>query len=531
MFNHFHAKAMTLSITLIVSSFCMMIQAQTIPAVSIHSTQPGNLFEPNMPLEFTMTPAISASEEFTILLLNSNSQSIASQTCQSDSSSPAQLTFNNPGYGYYELSVVQNEQEIAKCSLGVLPVEPTIQPSMAGQFGTIGHLKYMTNEQREKMLNLMQRIGISYLREGFLWHLIEPQQNQWQWDRYDDLVQRATTHDINVLPVLCFSSDWASTAPTDLPAVKRRQWLPDENAWQTFVQTTISRYKNQIQHWEIWNEPNWKTFFQPVPNAQQFTQLMNMTYGPAKQADPNCKIISGGLAPGKSINPTRPTEFESLYLQGMQNSTPMPFDVIGYHPYTIFRHGVTNNKTISSLNKIIFEHLQENVTSTTPIWHTEVGCSTIPRITTEKRAADFLAVIMTHLQSLNQTQKTFWYNFKDVGIDPEDKEDMFGLLHYDYTPKPGYFAYRTAIEMLTDTQIDQIEQFDDITIYKFNKANETVWVAWVNTENQTATYTLPASSTRCVDVLGQTVLQDPETSQITLSNSPMYLSTPIDDSE
>ena len=387
MFNDIHTQAMHFGIALILSLCFQVTQAQTSPAVSINSSKLGNLFSLDEALELTITPGSIDAQIFTIHLLNSEGQIIATQTCLSDASSPAQLTFANPGYGYYELSVQQNEQEIAKCSLGVLAEQPAIQPTKAGQFGTIGHLKYMTNQQREQMLSLMQRIGISYIREGFLWHLIQPTQDQWQWDRYDDLVQRATTHGIAVLPVLGFSSEWASTAPNDLPAIKRRQWLPEETAWATYVQTTINRYKNQIQHWEVWNEPNWKTFFQPEPDAQQFAQLMNMTYAPAKLADPNCKLISAGLAPGESINPTRPSEYESLFLQAIQNLTTVPFDIIGYHPYTIFRHGVTNNKTTDDTNKIIFEHLQSNVTSTTPIWHTEVGCSTIPRITTEKRAA------------------------------------------------------------------------------------------------------------------------------------------------
>jgi hypothetical protein len=40
----------------------------------------------------------------------------------------------------------------------------------------------------------------------------------------------------------------------------------------------------------------------------------------------------------------------------------------------------------------------------------------------------------------------FWYSYKDQGTDPNTNENFFGLLLYDGSKKPAYYAFYNAIK-------------------------------------------------------------------------------------
>jgi len=125
-------------------------------------------------------------------------------------------------------------------------------------------------------------------------------------------------------------------------------------------------------------------------------------------------------------------------------------------------------------------------------------------------------------------RKVFLYNFRDVGTDPKNKEDMFGLLHRDFTPKPGYFAYRTFIDLLGRAAfVRRTDQKDGAVIHEFSTpASETIQVVWSATGAPiTAQLEIPAASAQEFDVVGdmtQPSVNDGHLS-VKLDSSPIYL--------
>ncbi|MBK8899994.1 MAG: hypothetical protein IPM53_02310 [Anaerolineaceae bacterium] len=80
------------------------------------------------------------------------------------------------------------------------------------------------------------------------------------------------------------------------------------NRWARFVFTAVSRYKpggflaqangwpagQGVTHWEIWNEPDLTSFWDGT--TADYARLLQVGYLAARLADPNAKIIFGGLA-------------------------------------------------------------------------------------------------------------------------------------------------------------------------------------------------------------------------------------------
>ena len=90
-----------------------------------------------------------------------------------------------------------------------------------------------------------------------------------------------------------------------------------------FVFEIVSRYKNVIHIWEIWNEPNILPFWSPKPDAGDYAKLLKVAYAAAKKADPHCTIVGGAVA-GVDL------EFIQQLLDANGGAS---MDAISFHPY------------------------------------------------------------------------------------------------------------------------------------------------------------------------------------------------------
>ncbi len=93
---------------------------------------------------------------------------------------------------------------------------------------------------------------------------------------------------------------------TDIPGAGKQ--INSANRWARFVYTAVSRYKpggvlaqtkgwpagQGVTHWEMWNEPDLNAFWDG--STSDYARLLKVGYLAAKLADPNARVIFGGLA-------------------------------------------------------------------------------------------------------------------------------------------------------------------------------------------------------------------------------------------
>ncbi len=199
-------------------------------------------------------------------------------------------------------------------------------------------------------LDLMKAAGIRWVRADFTWGYFEPKDNQFTFDRYDQVVQAALDRGGNILPILCYSSPWAGYAHENL------------DAWTRFVRKVVERYGDRLRYWEVWNEPN-ISFWKPKPNAAQYAALLKATYETIKAVDPNLQVMYGGTAgiPLKYIR-------ETLELGAAKH-----FDVMAIHPYCY----PSTIEASSRLNELAeLKAMLKEFGATDRIWITETGWPT-----------------------------------------------------------------------------------------------------------------------------------------------------------
>lgn len=92
-------------------------------------------------------------------------------------------------------------------------------------------------------------------------------------------------------------------------------------AWMKYVEAAVSRYKDVVREWEIWNEPNGH-------GCEEYAILLMKTSEAIRKANPNAVILGMSLAGTGTRFPQ--DVFEILKTNGKLDA----FDYLTYHPYT-----------------------------------------------------------------------------------------------------------------------------------------------------------------------------------------------------
>ncbi|MBQ6620569.1 MAG: beta-galactosidase [Thermoguttaceae bacterium] len=222
-------------------------------------------------------------------------------------------------------------------------------------FGVCAHIAF-GDSRLDKILQAIREAGIRFVRADFVWSIIENPQGTWDFSRIDATLDEMDKYGLTMLPILDYDTSWSR------PVVEHL------DAWGEFVRTTVSRYKDRIRYWEIWNEPNLQQFWFFEPNAEEYTKLLVESSRIIHEIDPDLKVVYGGTSgiPYKFI--------EESFAAGACEA----FDVMNIHPY---RNGLAS---VGTEDRFVYEidltrELMERYgVGDKPIWITEMGWSSIP---------------------------------------------------------------------------------------------------------------------------------------------------------
>ena len=168
-------------------------------------------------------------------------------------------------------------------------------------WGICAHLHDLNTqpELQDDMVALMRRMGARVSRFDIMWKLVEQEKGVWDWsgpDRYRDLMK---THNMKALPGLRYTPKWATTfdpavhhvhgKPAEFSWHKPKNWAD----WEEFVRRAVTRYKDDYEVYEIWNEPNWEFW---SDSAEEFLNVIRIGYPLIKEIDPDSTVVLGGQA-------------------------------------------------------------------------------------------------------------------------------------------------------------------------------------------------------------------------------------------
>ncbi|MDD3087290.1 MAG: beta-galactosidase [Candidatus Omnitrophica bacterium] len=298
---------------------------------------------------------------------------------------------------------------------------------------------YSNRVSLEKAVALMKDAGISWVRVDFMWEDIEPRKGKLNFKKYDAIVELLTNNGINILGLLSYSASWAGPAWNSPPY--------NDGSFVTYVANIISRYKDKVKHWEIWNEPDDTQYWVPQDGMVRYTQLLKKAYTKAKEIDPECKILNGGLS--KSIT----LSLKRIY----KNDGQGYFDILAIHPYVNPLYEIDVARLTGLYNgckKIMRENGDDK-----KIWFTELGAPGVKSPSksnawwfgvspTEAQQAAWIKRVYTEiLPELPDCEKIFWAFLRDTNGYWRNGIDYFGLVRKDFSKKPAFNAYKESVEL------------------------------------------------------------------------------------
>jgi len=256
---------------------------------------------------------------------------------------------------------------------------PDAPQAAVNPFGVNVALEQYDEAELKKALALIEAGGFHWVRQTFPWADIEPQPGLYDWTAWDRIVAAVQEHDLNLIAVLDTSPGWAQRDPN----AAYRYSPPHEVAdFGRFAQAFAERYGEQIDYYQIWDEPNLSAHWgNAYVDPASYARLLREGYIQIKTADPSSFILMAGLAPNSEGGPLNLNEV--AFLQGMYAAGAREyFDIAAAKPYG-FDTGPDDRRTeVGVLNfsraQLVREVMLAHGDRDKAIWAVEFGWNALP---------------------------------------------------------------------------------------------------------------------------------------------------------
>jgi len=233
-------------------------------------------------------------------------------------------------------------------------------------------------------LRMVREMGAPWIVEFFPWPYIEPERGQFSWDHSDQIINHAHNQGLTVIARLGWVPEWARPSGEEQETTLTYLGAEAYDEFASFVAAFVDRYREQVHHIILWNEPNlsFEWGFRPVDPAA-YTELLKAVYPVAKAANPELVVLAGALAP--TLEPPTSTAGldDLLYLEAMyQSGAARFFDGLAAHAYGLQsppeaapHPEAINFRRIELLRQIMIENGDKDK----QIYVTEAGWNDHPR--------------------------------------------------------------------------------------------------------------------------------------------------------
>jgi len=321
-----------------------------------------------------------------------------------------------------------------------------------------------------QQLDSMVASGVESLRVAVDWSAAQPyqtfsqlpatQRSEFQdvggiptrFAQLDRIVGPAAARGMSVLPVVEYAPGWDARQPGN-PGSAPRSPAP----YAAFLGALARRYGPRgtywsahrsvppvpVRMWQIWNEPNFPSYWSERPFAPSYVRLLGASRTALKSADPGARLVLAGLP-----------DFSWQYLAQIYEvpGASRLFDLVAVHPYTAQADGVV---TILGKVRAVMDQFGDRhkpILATEVSWPSSAGKA--PQQfgigTTETLEAERLDQVMPMLAS-NRSKLGligfYWYTWMgDEGARASPYAfDYAGLLKYvdgQISPKPALSVFK-----------------------------------------------------------------------------------------
>ena len=372
-------------------------------------------------------------------------------------------------------------------------------------------------------------LGFRSVRRGFYWKAVEKTKGEYDFSDYDETMAHAKKLGITVVGVLfggnkLYEDDGQGGIQTDV----------GREGFAKFAAALAEHYRDHDVLWELWNEPNVRTFWRKNGKhnsdefAQEYTDLAKAVVPAMLEADPNCFVVAGSVS-----NYWQPSYewTESCFQKGILETGIRAWSVHPYGVKTPEEFAIGHERTRSLLKQYGAPDL--------PMLNTERGFAVQESPEgwsggSLERAREFQAwhfVRQFMADQMHGIRLTTWYEWDG---------EKFGLTH-EGGVRPVYSACKTMFDQLDGyhfvRRIDTGHSPDYVVLME-NGDKQKKLVVWTAPPpgdapdkafpHQVEVDTGVDGPVVSVDINGRAVAAPDEgrTCRLTVSGAPQYVSVP-----
>lgn len=159
------------------------------------------------------------------------------------------------------------------------------------------------------------------------WQRTETEKGIYDFEWIDKIVDNLIARGLKPWICLCYGNKlYSEDAAKVFGAVGVPPIFDDESkkAWENYVKAVVSRYKDKVELFEVWNEPDGQWCWKHGVNATELGNFTVATAKAVKEANPDAKVVGGVCC-----------HTQLWYInEAMKTGMGEYIDYVSYHQYT-----------------------------------------------------------------------------------------------------------------------------------------------------------------------------------------------------
>ncbi|QJU57106.1 hypothetical protein HL653_04275 [Sphingomonas sp. AP4-R1] len=221
-------------------------------------------------------------------------------------------------------------------------------------------------------------------------------------------------------------------------------------AFASFTGDSAAQWKGGHVLFEIWNEWDKGARRGDHGTPEAYVALVKATAPALRKAAPDGIILAGGAADDKGQTPFEWTK-AMIDAGGLDAADALSVHIYDHCAPKWLTHAADEMMTrLDGIHAYAAAHApgKSDIYVSEFGWPTGRGTCSVPQQEVAENVAQFLLGASTR----PWIRGAWYYELKDSGQNPAEIEDNFGLVGFDYRPKPAYCAYQAAARLVRDAK-------------------------------------------------------------------------------
>lgn len=325
------------------------------------------------------------------------------------------------------------------------------------------------NSYHDEDLDLIKDLGVHWVRTDLPWGWVEKRRGVYDFSAHDTLVEKLKSREMGVIFMTGYGNE---VYPGGQPPTSPEAREAFANYAVAAARHYFESYPGRVVH-EIWNEPN-GSFWDAPTAAQKAREYGLLLFQTAR------RLREDPIAKNATIAAPAMVAVEDFFLKdifaqryGTGTTSLSYLDAVSFHPYrtkipeTVRTAPPNTRGSYGGIVDVINDPTYNPTARDVKLIVTEWGYSTHnnpggyvrgggPLVASQEEQARWL-VRSWLMNLLWGIPVSIWYEWKDSGRDPSDRESNFGLVRADglRTPKLSLRSGQALIEELGGFEFDR----------------------------------------------------------------------------